>query len=263
MQLRPCSLAGLLCQMSLAAGVARDDRTIREGTRSWTDVAIRGKPHSERWVADLELCIEDCFPTLGLQLRRGRLLSQRDVDSRRYVAVVNETLARKYFGAEDPIGQKLKFEALDRPDTLKFFLQVARHLGGCGLGDPALREARLSISLAAGVRMGCSGHIGPFPNARLRPRWSWPIQNGGKHREGDASPEVNISKRRLPKNLIIRGRHASSTGSFAFCKPPAVLLVNIDGCIIVSSVFAQKDCTQKEIVENLVLLAFSRMVRLD
>lgn len=82
---------------------------------SWTDVAIPGKPHSERWVTDLELCTEDYFPTLGLQLRRGRLLSQSDVDSRRYVAVVNETLARKYFGAEDPIGQKIKFEVLDRP----------------------------------------------------------------------------------------------------------------------------------------------------
>jgi len=82
---------------------------------SWTDVAIPGKPHSERWVTDLELCTEDYFPTLGLQLRRGRLLSQSDVDSRRYVAVVNETLARKYFGAENPIGQKIKFEVLDRP----------------------------------------------------------------------------------------------------------------------------------------------------
>jgi putative ABC transport system permease protein len=48
-------------------------------------------------------------------LLHGRLLSQNDVDSRRYVAVVNETLARKYFGAEDPIGQKIKFEVLDRP----------------------------------------------------------------------------------------------------------------------------------------------------
>jgi putative ABC transport system permease protein len=82
---------------------------------AWTDVAIPGKPHSDRWVTDLELCTEDYFQTLGLQLRRGRLLSQNDVDSRRYVAVVNETLARKYFGAEDSIGQKIKFEVLDRP----------------------------------------------------------------------------------------------------------------------------------------------------
>jgi len=82
---------------------------------AWTDVAIPGKPHSERWVTDLELCTEDYFQTLGLQLRRGRLLSHSDVDLRRYVAVVNETLARKYFGAEDPIGQKIKFETLDRP----------------------------------------------------------------------------------------------------------------------------------------------------
>jgi putative ABC transport system permease protein len=82
---------------------------------SWTDVAIPGKPHSVRWVTDIELCTEGYFQTLGLQLRRGRLLSQSDVDLRRYVAVVNETLARKYFGGEDPIGRKIKFEVLDRP----------------------------------------------------------------------------------------------------------------------------------------------------
>jgi putative ABC transport system permease protein len=82
---------------------------------AWTDIAVPGKPHAERWVTDLELCTEDYFQTLGLQLRRGRLLSPSDVDRRRYVAVVNETLARKYFGAEDPIGQKIKFEVLDRP----------------------------------------------------------------------------------------------------------------------------------------------------
>ncbi|MGA8150073.1 MAG: ABC transporter permease [Terriglobales bacterium] len=82
---------------------------------AWTDVVIPGKPHSERWVTDLELCTEGYFQTLGLELRRGRLLSESDVDSRRYVVVVNETLARKYFGAEDPIGQKIKFEVLDRP----------------------------------------------------------------------------------------------------------------------------------------------------
>ena len=70
---------------------------------------------SERWVTDLELCTEGYFPTLELQLLHGRLLSQNDVDSRRYVAVVNQTLARKYFGAEDPIGQTIKVEVLDRP----------------------------------------------------------------------------------------------------------------------------------------------------
>lgn len=82
---------------------------------AWTDVIIPGKPHSERWTTDLELCTEGYFQTLRLPLRRGRLLVHGDVEAKKYVAVVNETLARRYFGGEDPIGRKIKFEVFDRP----------------------------------------------------------------------------------------------------------------------------------------------------
>ncbi len=82
---------------------------------SWTDVDIPGKPHTDRWVTDFEFCTEDYFKTLGLHLLQGRLLSTSDVEARRYVAVVNETLAHRYFSEQDPIGKKIKFEVLDRP----------------------------------------------------------------------------------------------------------------------------------------------------
>ena len=82
---------------------------------AWTDVIIPGKPHSERWATDLELCTEGYFQTLGLELRRGRLLQQDDVDAKKYVAVVNETLVRRYFGPENPIGRRIEFEVFDRP----------------------------------------------------------------------------------------------------------------------------------------------------
>jgi len=114
---KPAFFQQLLPRIRALPGVisAAESLMLPPNEGAWTDVAIPGKPHSQRWVTDLELCTEDYFQTLGLQLRRGRLLSQSDVDSGRYVAVVNETLARKYFGAEDPIGQKIKFEVLDRP----------------------------------------------------------------------------------------------------------------------------------------------------
>jgi putative ABC transport system permease protein len=114
---KPAFFQQLLPRIKALPGVISAAETLmlppNEG--AWTDVVIPGKPHSERWVTDLELCTEGYFQTLGLQLRRGRLLSQSDVDSGRYVAVVNETFALKYFGAEDPMGQKIKFEVLDRP----------------------------------------------------------------------------------------------------------------------------------------------------
>ena len=114
---KPAFFQQLLPRIKEIPGVisAAESLMLPPNEGAWTDVAIPGKPHSERWVTDLELCSEGYFQTLGLQLRRGRLLSQSDVDRRWYVAVINETLARNYFGAEDPIGQTIKFEVLDRP----------------------------------------------------------------------------------------------------------------------------------------------------
>ena len=81
----------------------------------WSDVTIPGKPHVDRWTTDFQLCTEGYFRTLGLELLRGRLLSQDDVDRAQYVAVVNQTLARQYFPNQDPMGQRIKFEVFDRP----------------------------------------------------------------------------------------------------------------------------------------------------
>lgn len=61
----------------------------------------------------MELCSESYFGTLGLPLLRGRLLSESDIAAKRRVAVVSETLARKFFGNEEALGQGIKFNAFD------------------------------------------------------------------------------------------------------------------------------------------------------
>lgn len=114
---KPVFVKNLLARIEALPGVLSTTESLmrppNEG--SWTDVALPGKPHAERWVTDIELCSEGYFQTLGLQLMRGRLLSQNDIESTRFVAVVNETLVRQYFPGEDPIGKKIKFEVFDRP----------------------------------------------------------------------------------------------------------------------------------------------------
>jgi len=83
-----------------------------------TDVTIPGIVHSERWPTAYEPCSADYFRTLGLRTLSGRLLSEAEVDSARTVAVVNETLVRKYFGKVDPIGQKIHLNDFDKlPET--------------------------------------------------------------------------------------------------------------------------------------------------
>jgi putative ABC transport system permease protein len=48
------------------------------------------------------------FETMKMQLLRGRLFDRRESPSSARVAVVNETLARKLWPGEDPIGKRLK-----------------------------------------------------------------------------------------------------------------------------------------------------------
>jgi ABC-type antimicrobial peptide transport system permease subunit len=62
----------------------------------------------------LDLCGESYFQTLGIRLLRGRLISETDIGSARHVAVVNQAFARAYFGNEDPLGQKIKFDVFDQ-----------------------------------------------------------------------------------------------------------------------------------------------------
>jgi putative ABC transport system permease protein len=86
------------------------------GIRS--DIDIPGITHAERWQAIFQLCSEGYFPTLKLRLLRGRKLSEIDVSSARKVAVVNQTLASRFFGREDPIGRLVRIEMLESlPDS--------------------------------------------------------------------------------------------------------------------------------------------------
>jgi putative ABC transport system permease protein len=48
------------------------------------------------------------FDALGIPLLRGRVFDQRDVESSPPVTVISKSLAKRYFGDQDPIGHRLK-----------------------------------------------------------------------------------------------------------------------------------------------------------
>ena len=48
------------------------------------------------------------FPTLGLQMVRGRFVSEQDGPDSLAVIVINQTLANRYFPGQDPLGQKIQ-----------------------------------------------------------------------------------------------------------------------------------------------------------
>jgi predicted permease len=83
----------------------------------------RAEDRIEAWG---EFVSDGYFATLGVRPIRGREFEPVDRDERRFVALVNESFARRHFGGEDPIGRRLRFNERDQwraiigvvPDTL-------------------------------------------------------------------------------------------------------------------------------------------------
>src|SRR6266404_1150943 len=50
------------------------------------------------------------FETIGIPLLRGRLFTPADTGESLWAVVINDSMAREYWGAENPIGRQLHFE---------------------------------------------------------------------------------------------------------------------------------------------------------
>jgi len=65
------------------------------------------------------------FDAMGMRIVRGRGLNPRDRADSMKVVVVNETLARRFFPGEDPIGQRLKAGGPDSEEPWRTIVGIA------------------------------------------------------------------------------------------------------------------------------------------
>jgi len=70
----------------------------------------RQPDESEGSVAFYNAVSPDYFQTMMIPLRRGRAFNERDLRGSQNVAIVNETLARRYFGDQDAMGKRITLE---------------------------------------------------------------------------------------------------------------------------------------------------------
>ena len=118
-----------------------------------SEVTVPGTTHTEAWDTLFDVCSEDYFKTLHIPLLRGRLLSHGDVDSGRFVAVVNQTFARNYLG-DDPLGRKFKFNVFDTiaqtPHDAYFeVVGVVSDVKNQGLQDAPMPQAYVPYTITA------------------------------------------------------------------------------------------------------------------
>ena len=76
----------------------------------------------------------DYFRTLGIPVLRGRVFDRRDTPGSPNVMVISETLARRYFPGENPIGQRLKHGGPALNNTYNEIVGVVADVKYEGLG---------------------------------------------------------------------------------------------------------------------------------
>jgi putative ABC transport system permease protein len=94
------SRTGLVNILPLSGGYSGDSFTIDERPA----VAAGQEPNAEH-----RSISEGYFETLGVPLRKGRLLTARDDGRSVKVAVINEAMAQAFFPGEDPLGKHIRY----------------------------------------------------------------------------------------------------------------------------------------------------------
>jgi putative ABC transport system permease protein len=91
-----------------AAGVV-SDMPLFGGSSTGFDVD--GRPEAlpgNRPMTDYRMINPDYFTAMGMKLLKGRAFSRFDKDGAPGVVIINETMAKRYFAGEEPIGKRLE-----------------------------------------------------------------------------------------------------------------------------------------------------------
>ncbi len=81
------------------------------GSNSGRQIEIEGRPNPDPAnppSVDYRVATPAIFETLGIPMRSGRSFTEADREGTQLVAVVSESLAKRYWPNEDPIGRRIK-----------------------------------------------------------------------------------------------------------------------------------------------------------
>jgi predicted permease len=82
------------------------------------------------------------LPAMGIPLRAGRFIADRDDERAPYVAVIDEAFARKHFPGENPVGKRVHLALLEMSAEI---VGVAGHVEHWGLGDAEHQSLQAEI----------------------------------------------------------------------------------------------------------------------
>ena len=111
----------------------------------WLDGEPRPAADSDmKWALDY-IVEPDWFPAMGIQLLRGRLLTDQDNENSPPHVVVDEEFANKFYPGQDPVGKRINTKTNGQGLEI---VGVVRHVNQWGLGaDPASNPLQAQIYL--------------------------------------------------------------------------------------------------------------------
>ena len=145
--------------------------------------------------------------TMGIPLRRGRYVNEQDHAEAKAVAVINETMARKFWPNEDPLGKRFKFTN-DSTQTWREVVGIVGDISQMGLEDPPRAELYMMLQQSRGpdpnflVVRTAANPLGLAAAVRKEIRAVNPEQPISNIRTLDDIVEVQVSQRHLQTVLL-------------------------------------------------------------
>ena len=111
-----------------AAGVTTALPILDSSATTSVPLVIEGRPprpSGEEPIAQQTIATSGYFPAIGVRLVRGRLFNQFDTSASLKVAIINETMAKRYWPDEDPIGKRISLRRGSRGEPGPISLEIA------------------------------------------------------------------------------------------------------------------------------------------
>ncbi len=106
------------------------------------------EPEAQRLELPFDAVSPNYFRTMGIPLIKGRVFTEQDKRDSLQVAVINETMVRRYFPNEDPIGKRFTFGNPDSNASWITIVGVMRDVRRQGLDEPIRIESFMPHSQA-------------------------------------------------------------------------------------------------------------------
>ena len=149
---------------------------------------VRAKGGPIQNVDFYQIASKDYFQTMGIRLMEGRLFDERDTPTAPDVAIINQTMARTFWGNQSAIGkhvqpgmsgpectiigvvEDVKNAGIDKPTGTELFLPYAQKQASGSLRDAyvLLRSTSDSASLVRAVRQDVNELDPAIPVAKVR-----------------------------------------------------------------------------------------------